>query len=75
MGYGLGTSVGQACPVWVKVRNFATTADSGNVVLQVLTDSTNWGNVDTTRYVLASVSDSLLFAWTPWWSRATTCAP
>jgi len=66
MGYSLGTSVGQSCPVWVKVRNFATTSDSGNVVLQVSTDSTNWGNVDTTRYVLASsASDSLLFAWTP----------
>ena len=65
MGYGLGTSVGQACPVWAKLRNYGST-DSGMVVLQASTDSVSWTSVDTTDFNIASYgTDSLLFSWTP----------
>ncbi len=65
MGYGLGTSVGQSCPVWVKVRNFGP-AETGQVILQASTDSATWADIYTATFNLAvGAADSLLFTWTP----------
>lgn len=65
MGYGLGTSVGQVCPVWARVRNYSN-ADSGQVILQASTDSSTWSDIDTAFFDAAAYeTDSLLFSWTP----------
>lgn len=65
MGYRLGTSVGQACPVWARVRNYSA-ADTGQVILQASTDSSTWSNIDTAFFDAAGYeTDSLLFSWTP----------
>lgn len=65
MGYRLGTTVGQACPVWVKLRNFGS-PDSGQVILQASTDSAAWTSVDSVSFTVNSFStDSLVLSWAP----------
>lgn len=65
IGYGLGTSVGQPCPVWAKIRNFGA-AQSGDVTLRVSMDSVFWTAVDTVSFSLGTLGeDTLHFTWTP----------
>lgn len=64
--YQWGTSVGNPCGAWAKVRNFAAAPASGMVRLEVSEDSTNWSAADSAYYSLVLQSDDTLdFTWTP----------
>lgn len=79
MDYGLGTSVGQPCPVWVRLRNYGGN-ETGQVKLWASTDSSSWTAVDSSNFVLSGYQTTdLWFNWTPafesrYYLRATLTA-